>query len=158
MKLEWESEAEHVSKVEEILKSWLGTKYVLGCQKKGVGVDCVRFVCGVLDELYFGQIKQGHTYLPPDRALNSPETAWKAMRQIVKRYDPVEFESYSGGTMVVRPGDALITGPSNGGPGHCMIVGPKKPYLWHSLINYGVCFTGLSLTDGTKLFGRYRRT
>ena len=41
-------------RLQDVLRGWEGTPYRAGAQAKGRdgGVDCVRFVCGVLDELY----------------------------------------------------------------------------------------------------------
>ena len=38
------------ARLETVLQSWKGTPYGLGQQCKGMAVDCVRLVCGVLDE------------------------------------------------------------------------------------------------------------
>lgn len=157
MILEWEVDSD--DHLDTILEAWSGTPYRLGSQRKGLGVDCVRFVSAVMDELHFGEIRGDHSYLPPDRALHDPQSAWLAMRKVIRRYGDVDFLPYlpdEEGPLRVSPGDALITGPAGGGPGHCMIVG-NRPYLWHSLLNYGVCFTGAAFHDGTQLFGRYRK-
>lgn len=118
------------------LLPWEGTPYLVGQQTRGAGVDCVRFVCGVLDELY-GKKTPIET-LPQDAALHVPGRATVAMGRIWKLYQP-NIEVLDG---TIEPGDILITGRLGAGPGHAMIAGPRRWILWEST-NDGVHYTGL---------------
>lgn len=127
--------------LERALARWDGTPYRVGQQAPAVdgvggGVDCVRFVCAVLDEL-LGR-RTPITTLPQDAALHARESAIAAMHQIRKLYLP--NEPVEDGT--VEPGDLLITAPPGGGPGHALIAGPRRWELWHAT---GLCVhrTGL---------------
>ncbi len=60
--------------------------------------------------------------------------------------------------MVLQPGDLLVVGTNNGGPGHLMIVGVRKNTIWHAG-GRGARFdqTGWALGDGfERLFAVYR--
>ena len=111
-----------------VLASWDRTPYMAGQQCKKAGVDCVRFVCGCLDELA-GIVTPIHT-IPPDTCFHDPETAHAAADKIRSLYLPVQDVDFE--REKVRPGDVLITGPVKGGPGHAMIVGPEPNTVWHS--------------------------
>ncbi len=118
-----------------ILLSWENTPYMKGQRKKRVGVDCVRFLCAVMDELYVMEPAPS-VELPQDVALHAPHTARAAMRKIMSRYP--DHRNLDQGESV-EPGDVVITGPERGGPGHAMIVG-ADPGLWHA--------TGLEVQRG----------
>lgn len=137
-------------RLKSVLVSWQGTPYCVGQQQKQIGVDCIRFGCAVLDELY----RRPLTDLPiraPDASMHDPEGAFSVMRQIVRRYpNHVTIEDGS-----VEPGDVLVVGPRNGGPGHMVIVGPQPNTLWQSS-GGKVHFTGLSLPGSATLFRTYR--
>jgi hypothetical protein len=102
----------------------------------------------VLDE-WFGKESFDLERLPPDTAMHNRKGAMRALRQIIRRYQPVA--SISDGT--ISPGDILIVGQS--GPGHAMIAGPKKNTLWQSSAQK-VHFTGMALPHEVKLFEHYR--
>lgn len=141
-------------KLQKILDSWEGTPYMPGQQMKGAGVDCVRFVCAVLDELY-GFSRVAIPELPGDIALHARDTAVAAMRYIMKLYEPNE-PVLDG---VLEPGDILVVAPPKGGPGHAMIAGGRENELWHSM-DRRVQRTGIGfLTDkyhGWQFYGAYR--
>lgn len=162
MKLEprlakWEPLADPVAQgaLERVLQSWAGTKYGLGQQCKGVATDCVRFVCGVLDELS-GKQTPIHT-LPPDTCFHAPELAIAGTHRIKSLYEPVEEISDG----CVQPGDVVVTGPKEAGPSHAMIVGSRKNTVWHCASlgrRVGVTVTGLlgCYMMGHRVFMVYR--
>lgn len=125
-------------RLESVLQSWRGTPYSLGQQCKGVAVDCVRFVCAVLDEMY-QQPYQTIDRLPDDIAFHSRERAIDAFRMIMRLYP----DHTSVKTDEVEPGDVLICGSKSGGPGHAMIAGTRQSILWHSN-SHEVVQTGLA--------------
>lgn len=133
----------------EILLSWEGTRYMPGQQLRGVGTDCVRFVCAVLDELL--GVKTPIKTLPPDTCMHDPERAAAAMRRLQELYPS---DQVSG---AVEPGDVIVTGPKAGGPGHAMIVGDQRNVVWHasapSVHRVGI---GGVLLLGHRVFAAYR--
>lgn len=133
-----------------ILEKWRGTPYMAGQQCLGAGVDCVRFVAAVLDELYHRAPVPIAT-LPPDAALHSREGAIAGMKRIRELYMP--NDAIEDGS--IEPGDVLVTGPRNGGPGHAMIVGPRPSELWHAAGD-AVHMSGLGFAGETKVFRVYR--
>ena len=106
-----------------ILRSWDGTPHMDGQQCCGVAVDCVRFVSAVLDELSGTRTELER--LPQDASFHNADICWKALRQFMQA-----FPSTDVGRGSVQPGDVLITGPKNGGPGHAIVVGADQA-LWH---------------------------
>lgn len=141
-----------VKRLEKVLVSWEETPYVPGQQRKGRdgGVDCIRFGCAVLDELY----RRPLTDLPPrapDASMHDRAGSFSVMRQIIRRYpDHIAVEDGS-----VEPGDVLVVGPNSGGPGHMMIVGHQRNTCWQASAGR-VHFTGLSLPASATLFRTFR--
>lgn len=122
--------------LERPLLAWERTPYRSGQQARGAGVDCVRFVCAILDEL-FGKTTPIET-LPQDAALHARATAILVMKKIRQLYQPAE--RVTDGTL--EPGDVLVTSRPGGGPGHALIAGPRRWELWESTLD-GVHRTGL---------------
>lgn len=114
-----------IQKLQEELESWEGTPYAEGQQCKGAGADCVRFACAIMDVI-FGQKNDPRT-LPHDAAWHSRASSVAALKQIMSLYRNVE--TVQGNEL--EPGDIVVTGPRNGGPGHAMIVGGRPNELWH---------------------------
>lgn len=134
----------------KILQTWEHTRYMPGQQMPGVGTDCVRFVCGVLDELY-----NRKTSLPrnvQDVALHDRKGAIRTMRHIRKLYP--NHEKVTDG--IIEPGDVIITGEQDGGPGHAILVGAEENTLWQAMY-HGVQRCGLGLIqDYQRVFRIYR--
>jgi len=146
-----EIESHLEARLHYVLTSWVGTSYHPGWQCKGAGVDCVRFVCGVLDELY-GVTTPIET-LPPDTAMHNARGAVGVMHKIKVLYKP--NMAVRDGT--ISPGDVVVMGPRDGGPGHALIAGPSRNTLWHST-GLGVQVTGLGFADGihNKIYRVFR--
>lgn len=118
--------AEIESRIQEVLSAWVGTPYMSGQQMKGVGVDCIRFCCGFLDDMY-GYRRIEVPRLPPDTAFHNPEKAQSVVDGVLKEYQPnFKVEDNS-----VEPGDFLFSYPSGGGPSHGMIFGADGK-IWHA--------------------------
>jgi len=148
LSLEPQSARDHVNNV---LTSWLNTPYAVGQQTKGSGVDCVRFVCAVLDELQ-GRDFREIPKLPPDASLHDRASSFRVMRMILEKYQPLE--NITNGTL--EPGDALVLGPPNGGPGHAMFAGVVPNTLYHAT-PAGVHQCGLTFSAAyCKLFRIFR--
>lgn len=126
------------ARLAQVLASWDGTPYFAGQRCKGVGVDCIRFVVAVLDEL--AGTRTVVRVLPGDVAHHAPALAFEALsRQLgLMPCSPV----LDG---VLEPGDVVATGPLDGGPGHALIVGPERLQAWHAADGQGVCRTGLGV-------------
>lgn len=140
----------HSDTVKAAIEHWEGTPYVLGSQAPGRsgGTDCVRFMAAVLDRLFWK--RTAIETLPQDQALHDRAGAIAAMLSIRKLYMPNRV--VRDGTL--EPGDVLVLGPRNGGPGHVMIAGADR-FLWHAEGPGGeVVRTGLS--SPLKLFRVYR--
>lgn len=138
------------SRLELELQSWKGTKYASGQRVKRVGVDCVRFVCGVLDNM--SGTRTEFRSLPCDAHLHVPEKAKRAMLQIIRRYPHTRVENLTS----VEPGDILVVGTQQA-PGHAMIVGTRPNQIWHQ-DGTTVCWTSprFGQTSTTKLYRIYR--
>lgn len=134
----------------KILGGWENTPYQLGQNSQGVGTYCTAFVCSVLDALY-GRQTTPMPEIPADAAMHCPETARAGLRWFMRRYPCRRVEDG-----FVQPGDVLITGPSGGGPGHAILVGPRENTLWQCSGRVGVHFTGMSLPFPYVLHGVYR--
>jgi len=133
-----------------ILAEWDGTRYMAGSAAKRGGVDCVRFVCSVLDELQ-PAVRADLETLPEDAALHDRDAAIRGMRRIRSRYNAQVVRGVD-----VEPGDVLASGPADGGPGHALIVGPHRT-LWHSTSGTGVARMGWSFANHIhKVFRVYR--
>jgi hypothetical protein len=109
-----------------VLRPWLGTPYLAGQQRQRVGVDCVRFVAGVLDELL--ERRTPIETLPADACMHDPAGALAAMEQFATIFGAEDATDDA----VIYPGDAVVTGPEEGGPGHCMLVGHERNVVWHA--------------------------
>jgi len=112
-----------VSRIEKIIHEWEGTRYQAGCQTKGVAVDCVRFVSGVLDELY-GEGKVDLPRLPQDISFHDREGSMAGLKHFLTHYPHVEADLNQ-----LQPGDVIVAGPRDGGPGHGLICGETS--MWH---------------------------
>lgn len=147
--LTWRRVPHAEAALERALAPWLGTPYRVGQQAPGVGVDCVRFVCAVLDSVTKKRTPI-HT-LPQDAALHARTSAILAMKKIKRLYEPNE-EATDG---AIESGDLLITAHPGGGPGHVLIAGAKPWHLWESTMD-GVHRTGLGGLAPMRLDYVYR--
>ena len=145
LNIEGLSEAENrgvEDRLMKILRSWDGTPHMDGQQCRGVAVDCVRFVSAVLDELAGTSTQLDR--LPQDASFHNADVCTKALRRFMKAFPSRTVED---GEM--QPGDVLITGPKNGGPGHAIVAGADGA-LWHCDGSF-VSRMGLSL-NGQGVF------
>lgn len=112
--------------VSRAVRRWARTPYMAGQATPQAGVDCVRFVCCVLDDLEGQKVEIER--LPQDMALHDRESAIAALRTIMRLYPT--FEQVDDG--YAEPGDVVIVGHVAGGPGHALIVGPRRNTMWHA--------------------------
>lgn len=139
--------------LEDYLETWASTRYMRGCQVRGKGVDCVRFVAAVLDHIS-GRRTSVRT-LPQDAAFHDPAGARAAVRDMLRLYEP--YDAIRDPDAPIQPGDILVVGPTGGGPGHAIIAGGRKNTLWQSDIGTGVARGGLGLVDNYQVLHRIYR-
>lgn len=149
--LKWEPFPEIHDKLDRILAKWEGTPHSDGQQSPGLkgGVDCIRFVTAVLDELEDSSFREIKT-LGPYTAIHSVPVATRVMLEILRAYSPLGRVSDG----VVQPGDVVVVGPENSAPGHVMVVGPRPGELWHTAAS--VQRTGMG--GYLKLLHAYRKS
>lgn len=137
-------------RLEQLLKSWEGTRYWEGQCQIDRGVDCVHFIASVYDSLTGS--KYMHHKLPQDVSFHNKAKAEAGLRAFFRMYPCSKVE----GT-ILQSGDIIICGPTgkNGGPGHGMIVGADR--LWH-VGNKRVCKAGMAvMQQGPYAFKQVRR-
>jgi cell wall-associated NlpC family hydrolase len=110
--------------LDRVLNEWIGTPYMAGQRAKGMGVDCVQLIAGVLDDLFKPPTPTPVPRLPADSATHDIRSAYRTIHALADAWyvSPVVRDG------TVQPGDVLVTratnnrtGPRN--PGHAMIVG-----------------------------------
>ncbi len=121
-----------------ILESWRDTPWVAGQCCKGVGVDCVRFVAAVLDELCGTSHARTLPRLPQDLGVHDAFGAAEAAVSMVRKY-PHEDVRRDG---IVRPADVIAV-TLHIGLTHTLIVGPDPSVAWHAVSPIGVTPVGL---------------
>lgn len=145
-RIEWEPiDPDVMGRLEACLQRWSGTPYREMHQAARVGVDCVRFVCAVADQMS-GKPPMAVDKVPSDRSLHDALGAMRAMRSLLRRYGARRVSSST-----VQPGDVVIVGPKDGGPGHAMILGTKPNQVWQSS-KPAVHYTGFGPQPGAELF------
>lgn len=126
------------------IQLWKGTRYHEGAQRPGAGVDCWRFVSAVADDMR----QRPRVKLPrmiSDVAMHNAVRARAALRWAIEEHGLIDIGGY-----LVTPGDCVIAGPPDGGPGHAMLAGPDG-FLWHVTKAQGVDCTGLT-THGLTFY------
>lgn len=118
-------------KIDVICNSWVNTPYMPGQRCKNVGVDCVQFICGVLDEL--NNRPCGSTEisrLSQDTGANDHDGMHGAIiaKQIMKLNPAKRLDVFC-----LQPGDLVVCKLGRyGGGGHTMIVSGQKNVLYHA--------------------------
>lgn len=140
--LDFEGADTVIERLRACFQTWDRTPYMAGQRAAGIGVDCVRFVCAVLDEMYgvFHEIPREMQ----DRSLHDPEGAQRVVDTIRAYYDDhIDLPKHD---RCVEPGDIVITGNAQGGPGHAILVGVDRNTLWQAT-SRGIRMCGLGLLD-----------
>lgn len=137
-------------RLKDVLHSWRGTRYMDGQCVKGAGVDCVRFLACVLNELYREELAVPER-LPRDLSLHDPAGARAALRRFMETYPHDDVTD----APALTPGDVLVTGPVDGGPGHAVLVGPVRNTLWEATTQ-GVDQTGWARPSTERVFRAFR--
>jgi cell wall-associated NlpC family hydrolase len=115
------------ARLQTILARWNRTPYLPGQCCEGQGVDCVRFVCAVWDEL-LGRERHYDKAMPQDAAWHDRAGAFRTALKIRRRFRCKPARG------ALQPGDVIVVGPrgKHGGPGHVMLVGAKPWTVWHA--------------------------
>lgn len=136
------------TELDRVLQSWAHphTPWMAGQQLKGVGVDCVRFVVGVMDELH-GVNLPAIPRLPQDMSLHDRAGAMRVARAIEERYPHLVV-----GDGRLEPGDVLVRKiGAGGGPGHVMIMGVRPGEVWHATSGVGVVRASMAFPTDSLL-------
>ena len=127
------------------IDKWIGTPYAEGQKApgRGGGVDCVRFVEAVLEELYNGKAPGEYESIrkvPQDAAVHDLRTVSEVAQEMMRRYP---HELRCGDIVEVHPGDVITCRVGRrGGEGHAAIVGPRPWSAYHAMAP-SVCMTGV---------------
>lgn len=133
------------------LQSWRRTPYRDGQAMKGVGVNCATFIAEILAELEYRSCPD--IRIPnPKIAFHNKASALGALRRFRRCFPG--FKKVEGRD--VEPGDILVIGKVDKGPGHCLIVGHQKNTVWECH-QYGVAQSGWILWNGWRIYSIYRK-
>lgn len=128
-----------LERMSSIIDRWVGTPYMEGQQCEQAGVDCVRFVEAVLQELYRYSCRARDPILnvAQDASVHDARTTTRVTRDLVRRYPhTIERGCY------VHPGDIIICRVGKG-PGHTVIIGAKPWSCYHAMPTAGVALGGV---------------
>lgn len=142
----------HTDRVEAVCSSWVGTSYGHNRRTKGVRVDCVHFVAGVLDELFGAPRSSGLNSLMPDACVHDQEAVIDMLRVWLRLYRHHRVRDGS-----LEAGDVVFLRPAlaRSSVSHVLIAGDCSK-LWHSTSGPGVCFSGYVPPEGLQLRAVFR--
>ena len=144
----WEEPADRLlesrDRFASILAKWEGTRYMDGQRMAGFGTNCIGFGSAVLEEAY-RMTKPVFERLPSDMAMHDREGAMSVMRRMMQHFPYVVSADGR-----VTFGDVIVTGESQGGPGHMIVVGCEPNQLWQATKSGGVRWTGMGLVHGSQ--------
>lgn len=137
--------------VEAECRLWEGTRYALNRRRRGVSVDCIHFVSGVLDALFKSEPRESLHSLLPDACVHDRGAVLAVTRMWLRVYphDRVRGD-------VVEAGDVIVYKPDveRSTASHVGIVGADGK-LWHAT-HPVVCYTGLGNLQGLAHLATYR--
>lgn len=138
--------------IDRAIRGWAGTRYMSGQQVRGQHADCVRFACGVLDDLY-GWRRPLPRNIALDACVHAPEAAWAQLRALLGVYPEArQLPLNTLGDYEVEPADLIVVGPPGKGPGHLIIVGAERNTAWEAP-SQGQCVRkiGIGLSPGQQI-------
>ena len=138
-------------RIEAALEAWRGTRYGSGQRLRGVAADCIGAALGVIDDVD-GRPRAQDPSVPADTSLHDPASARRAVVALRRLYMPCERVRDG----LLQPLDVVVFGPSGGGPGHVMLVGPRRNTLWHCTREAGFHQSGWSTIEGYEVMAAYR--
>jgi cell wall-associated NlpC family hydrolase len=138
------------------LDEWRGTPYASGQSMRGRGADCIGAPFGVIDQLE-GTRRTYRPEFPGDAAMHDSAGAFAALRRLLTLYgDSERLRAAPSERLEVEPGDLVVCGAVGGGPGHLMMVGPRRNELWHATAGAGFHQSGWALFTHQRLIGAWR--
>lgn len=142
------------ARINAVMGAWLGTPYMAGQQVRGLGVDCVQLVGGVLDDLYRSPSPTPIPRLRGDSGIHSLRAGFSTIHAIRQAYKSSVVRDDT-----IEPGDILITratadfrGPLR--PGHAMVAAVRPGIVLHAVPGGDVHFT--SIQSGPPIIRIYR--
>jgi hypothetical protein len=116
----------------------------------------------VLDELFRKEKPTPMKNIPHDVSMHNPAMARGGLRWFLRHFPTAQriwsvTLSDAMDHVLVQPGDIFICGPIGGGPGHAIMVGPRRNTMWQAS-GLHVHYTGLHVPRGHMLYAIYRFT
>lgn len=140
----------------QVVSMWDKTPYQPGQRAKKIGVDCVRFVSCVLDELYNVEVPTSVPRMQVDAALHSMAVSSKVIRLLRKSWEGSDV--VRDGT--IQPGDVIVTRAESGNsparPAHVMIALVEPFTAAHAIPGVGVVVGSVQNTRGIVRVYRLR--
>lgn len=145
LEMAWVSQPAPVSDaINAVFRRWTGTPYLAGHRVRGVGVDCIQLMVGLLDDLY---LKQTPTPLNRNvRAATYSDRESASLDATIRgsfNCDIIRDGSIEPGDLVLTRDSVNSKGPRV--PGHVMMVGPSRGTAFHASRSSGACLTDLTL-------------
>lgn len=144
-------------RLQQVLNRWVGTPYLRGQRVRGMGVDCVQLIAGVLDDLYRSTHPATIPRLWGDAGVHS-ERGFAVIHALRRAYPSFVVRDGS-----IEPGDGVVvrTLPNTHGPrrpGHALIAGIKPGSFLHAASDTGVCWTSLqNLSPFVRVYRFYHK-
>lgn len=140
-----------------VLWEWRQTPYIHGAALKGIGADCVGFVCKVVDQLYGIDTYSKRPFYSAAHGFRDCNANAELVRFFRTNWPSEVIEPALDGKLEVEPGDIIVTRASLG-VGHISMVGPVKNTVWHSTQGSGVEMIGLcSVGEVVKAYKLLRK-
>lgn len=143
-----------MERLQESIDRWIGTPYMENQKARGPGggVDCVRFVEGVLEDLYDLKITPRRILVAQDASVHDRRSVTQVAQELARRY-PHQVQRRD----IVHPGDVVICKVGKG-PGHSVIIGPKPYHCYQALPTAGVQQGGVgSLVDIARVIHMHEK-
>jgi hypothetical protein len=138
-------------RIEEVVRQWEGTPYMAGQRARGIGVDCVQLVGGVLDMLFRRPQVTIIPRLSPDSGLHCDRSGFATAKAIRNGFESIVVRDE-----IIEPGDVLVVRGSglSSGPrrlGHTMIALPAAGTAFHATFGIGACRTTV-ITEVLRIY------
>lgn len=138
--------AQQTLRLQQAIARWSKTPYVAGQFQPGLGIDCVRYCWGVLNEAFFETWDHG-TALPreaQDAALHNTEVSKKVARLFIEKFDLYSLEPrrtpMASDILSVK---AKLPGVQTVNPVHLILVGMNGIKCHHAVPGLGIADTGI---------------
>jgi len=125
--------------------SWIGTAWMDGQRKRGIGTDCKELIVAMLDELGRRTTPTATTPVASAAGAHS-DIGWKVLSEIMRGFPNHKVEDN-----IIEPGDIVVTGSeraSSGRIGHVLMAGVDPFTLIHAPYRGKVCYTSFEAIPG----------